>query len=129
MEIDSALTAIQTLRNELQDAKLAAANAQLKPLPGENVRNSVSPVTVNSSFVWKKNSFHLLCLSWRNVLRTWAARPSRWAPPWPSSSPVQHKETSTTQVGSAKKTTLSQCVARGVRNHSDIRRIQEVCGI
>lgn len=37
MEIDSALTAIQTLRSELQDAKLAAANTQLKPLPGESV--------------------------------------------------------------------------------------------
>lgn len=37
MEIDSALTAIQTLRSELQDAKLAAVNAQLKPLPGESV--------------------------------------------------------------------------------------------
>lgn len=38
MEIDSALTAIQTLRSELQDAKLAAASVQLKPLPGESVR-------------------------------------------------------------------------------------------
>lgn len=40
MEIDSALTAIQTLRSELQDARLAAVNAQLKPLPGESVRDS-----------------------------------------------------------------------------------------
>lgn len=63
MEIDSALTAIQTLRNELQDAKLAAANAQLKPLPGENVRNSVSPVTVNSSFVWKKKTVFIFSAS------------------------------------------------------------------
>lgn len=37
MEIDSALTAIQTLRSELQDAKMAAVNTQLKPLPGESV--------------------------------------------------------------------------------------------
>lgn len=37
MEIDSALTAIQTLRSELQDAKAAAASEQLKPLPGESV--------------------------------------------------------------------------------------------
>ena len=36
MEIDSALTAIQTLRSELQDAKMAAVNTQLKPLPGES---------------------------------------------------------------------------------------------
>ena len=40
MEIDSALTAIQTLRSELQDAKLAAVNTQLKPLPGESVRGA-----------------------------------------------------------------------------------------
>lgn len=37
MEIDSALTAIQNLRSELQDAKAAAASEQLKPLPGESV--------------------------------------------------------------------------------------------
>lgn len=43
MEIDSALTAVQTLRSELQDAKLAAANAQLKPLPGESVRDLSQP--------------------------------------------------------------------------------------
>lgn len=40
MEIDSALTAIQTLRSELQDAKMAAVNTQLKPLPGESVSDS-----------------------------------------------------------------------------------------
>lgn len=43
MEIDSALTAIQTLGSELQDAKMTAVNAQLKPLPGESVRNIVAP--------------------------------------------------------------------------------------
>lgn len=37
MEIDSALTTVQTLKNELQDAKMAAADAELKPLPGESV--------------------------------------------------------------------------------------------
>lgn len=40
MEIDSALTAVQTLRSELQDAKMAAASAQLKPLPGQSVRDA-----------------------------------------------------------------------------------------
>lgn len=39
MEIDSALTAIQDLRSELQDAKMAVVNNQLKPLPGESVSN------------------------------------------------------------------------------------------
>lgn len=37
MEIDSALIAVQTLKNELQDAKTAASEGQLKPLPGESV--------------------------------------------------------------------------------------------
>lgn len=38
MEIDSALSTVQTLKNELQDAKMAAVESQLKPLPGETVR-------------------------------------------------------------------------------------------
>uniref|UniRef100_A0A8C5UMS1 Talin 2 n=1 Tax=Microcebus murinus TaxID=30608 RepID=A0A8C5UMS1_MICMU len=37
MEIDSALNTVQTLKNELQDAKVAAVESQLKPLPGETV--------------------------------------------------------------------------------------------
>ena len=41
MEIDSALTAVQTLRNELQDAKMAAIKQQLKPLPGESVSGAL----------------------------------------------------------------------------------------
>lgn len=44
MEIDSALTAIETLRSELQDAKMAAAKVQLKPLPGESVSDPLSGV-------------------------------------------------------------------------------------
>lgn len=39
MEIDSALSTVQTLKNELQDAKMAAMESQLKPLPGETVRH------------------------------------------------------------------------------------------
>ena len=37
MEIDSALSTVQTLKSELQDAKMAAVESQLKPLPGETV--------------------------------------------------------------------------------------------
>lgn len=56
MEIDSALTAIQTLRSELQDAKLAAANTQLKPLPGESVRDVSDPRFIQRSVnLFKKN--------------------------------------------------------------------------
>lgn len=39
MEIDSALSTVQTLKSELQDAKMAAVESQLKPLPGETVRD------------------------------------------------------------------------------------------
>uniref|UniRef100_A0AAX7TQC5 I/LWEQ domain-containing protein n=1 Tax=Astatotilapia calliptera TaxID=8154 RepID=A0AAX7TQC5_ASTCA len=49
MEIDSALTAIQTLRSELQDAKMTAVNAQLKPLPGESVRNIIQDMLMLTS--------------------------------------------------------------------------------
>lgn len=38
-----------------------------------------------------------LC-SWRSVLRTWAALPSLWDPPWLSCSPVLHRAMNTTQV-------------------------------
>lgn len=100
MEIDSALTAIQNLRSELQDAKAAAAGEQLKPLPGESVMdvsalNAVSLV----SLVIKKLLFSCrFDFSWRNVLRIWAAPPRPWVRPWRSSSRAPHREMSTTQV-------------------------------
>lgn len=121
MEIDSALTAIQTLRSELQDAMLAAVNAQLKPLPGESVRSVVCFNTeiahtdylqlialrtvlrvcslIFFTFIYKTAIF--FCFSWRSVLRIWAAPLSQWGPPWLSCSPVPHKEMSTTQVSTA----------------------------
>ena len=37
LEIDSALKTVQTLKSELQDAKMSVIDAQLKPLPGETV--------------------------------------------------------------------------------------------
>uniref|UniRef100_A0A8C3Q082 Talin 2 n=1 Tax=Chrysolophus pictus TaxID=9089 RepID=A0A8C3Q082_CHRPC len=43
MEIDSALNTVQTLKSELQDAKMAAVDGQLKPLPGETVINKGCP--------------------------------------------------------------------------------------
>ena len=39
MEIDSALEVIQSLHNELQDAKVACSSDQLTPLPGESVNH------------------------------------------------------------------------------------------
>lgn len=47
MEIDSALNTVQTLKNELQDAKMAAVDGQLKPLPGETVINEGCPSFIN----------------------------------------------------------------------------------
>lgn len=37
LEIDSALKTVQTLKSELQDAKMSVIDSQLKPLPGETV--------------------------------------------------------------------------------------------
>lgn len=57
-----------------------------------------------------KFCFHLPVssrLSWRSVLRIWAARLSRWDRPWLSCSHVQRRETSTTQVGAAATHTSS----------------------
>lgn len=51
MEIDSALTAIETLRSELQDAKMAAVNDQLKPLPGESVGDYLNSDLLSYFFV------------------------------------------------------------------------------
>lgn len=37
LEIDLALKTVQTLKSELQDAKMSVIDGQLKPLPGETV--------------------------------------------------------------------------------------------
>lgn len=37
LEIDSALKTVQTLKSELQDAKMSVIDSLLKPLPGETV--------------------------------------------------------------------------------------------
>uniref|UniRef100_A0A3P8VSG0 Talin 2a n=1 Tax=Cynoglossus semilaevis TaxID=244447 RepID=A0A3P8VSG0_CYNSE len=66
MEIDSALTAIQTLRNELQDAKLAAANAQLKPLPGENLEKCAQDLGSTSKSVGSSMAQLLTCAAQGN---------------------------------------------------------------
>lgn len=38
LEIDSALSLVQSLERDLQEAKAAARDGKLKPLPGETVR-------------------------------------------------------------------------------------------
>ncbi|XP_028999549.1 talin-2a [Betta splendens] len=66
MEIDSALTAIQTLRSELQDAKLAAANAQLKPLPGESLERCAQDLGSTSKSVGSSMAQLLTCAAQGN---------------------------------------------------------------
>lgn len=65
LEIDSALKTVQTLKCELQDAKMSVIDAQLKPLPGETVSApqpilnvlSVSDVALKAACL--SPSFHL----------------------------------------------------------------------
>lgn len=105
MEIDSALTAIQTLKSELQDARLAAGNAQLKPLPGESVRKS--QLTLENKKLQFKFPLRLYFLewffSWKSALRSWAAPPSQSGPPWLSYLPALHKAMNTTRVGTVNE--------------------------
>lgn len=66
MELDSALSTVQSLKNELQDAKLAALESQLKPLPGETVRG-VRPS-------WWAGLSLLLWSCW-GIFRSWGGIP------------------------------------------------------
>ncbi|KAM3625861.1 uncharacterized protein V6R79_018790 [Siganus canaliculatus] len=66
MEIDSALTAIQTLRSELQDAKMAAANDQLKPLPGESLEKCAQDLGSTSKSVGSSMAQLLTCAAQGN---------------------------------------------------------------
>ncbi|XP_059205203.1 talin-2a [Centropristis striata] len=66
MEIDSALTAIQTLRSELQDAKQAAVNTQLKPLPGESLEKCAQDLGSTSKSVGSSMAQLLTCAAQGN---------------------------------------------------------------
>ncbi|XP_032375625.1 talin-2 [Etheostoma spectabile] len=66
MEIDSALTAIQTLRSELQDAMLAAVNDQLKPLPGESLEKCAQDLGSTSKSVGSSMAQLLTCAAQGN---------------------------------------------------------------
>uniref|UniRef100_A0A8C7ZGG4 Talin 2a n=1 Tax=Oryzias sinensis TaxID=183150 RepID=A0A8C7ZGG4_9TELE len=66
MEIDSALTAIQTLRSELQDAKLAATTTQLKPLPGESLEKCAQDLGSTSKSVGSSMAQLLTCAAQGN---------------------------------------------------------------
>uniref|UniRef100_A0AAQ4RQK7 Talin 2a n=1 Tax=Gasterosteus aculeatus aculeatus TaxID=481459 RepID=A0AAQ4RQK7_GASAC len=66
MEIDSALTAIQTLRSELQDAMLTAMNSKLKPLPGESLEKCAQDLGSTSKSVGSSMAQLLTCAAQGN---------------------------------------------------------------
>ncbi|XP_010889527.3 talin-2a isoform X1 [Esox lucius] len=66
MEIDSALTAVQTLKSELQDSKMAAVDRQLKPLPGESLEKCAQDLGSNSKSVGSSMAQLLTCAAQGN---------------------------------------------------------------
>ncbi|KAG5839675.1 hypothetical protein ANANG_G00207450 [Anguilla anguilla] len=66
MEIDSALTSVQTLKSELQDAKMAAADGQLKPLPGESLEKCAQDLGSTSKAVGSSMAQLLTCAAQGN---------------------------------------------------------------
>ncbi|TRY56697.1 hypothetical protein DNTS_012968 [Danionella cerebrum] len=66
MEIDSALIAVQTLKNELQDAKMAASEGQLKPLPGETLEKCAQDLGGTSKAVGSSMAQLLTCAAQGN---------------------------------------------------------------
>ncbi|KAM3927462.1 talin-2 isoform 1-T1 [Leptodactylus fuscus] len=66
MEIDSALNSVQTLKNELQDAKIAATDRQLKPLPGETLEKCAQDLGSTSKTVGSSMAQLLTCAAQGN---------------------------------------------------------------
>ncbi|XP_056428796.1 talin-2 isoform X2 [Hyla sarda] len=66
MEIDSALNSVQTLKNELQDAKMAATDGQLKPLPGETLEKCAQDLGSTSKTVGSSMAQLLTCAAQGN---------------------------------------------------------------
>ncbi|TSM52307.1 Talin-2 [Bagarius yarrelli] len=66
LEIDSALSTVQTLKNELQDAKMAALDAQLKPLPGDSLEKCAQDLGSTSKAVGASMAQLLTCAAQGN---------------------------------------------------------------
>uniref|UniRef100_A0A3P9ACI2 Talin 2a n=1 Tax=Esox lucius TaxID=8010 RepID=A0A3P9ACI2_ESOLU len=66
LEIDSALNAVQTLRSELQDARMAAHDGQLKPLPGESLEKCAQELGSTSKAVGSSMAQLLTCAAQGN---------------------------------------------------------------
>uniref|UniRef100_A0A673J260 Talin-2-like n=1 Tax=Sinocyclocheilus rhinocerous TaxID=307959 RepID=A0A673J260_9TELE len=66
LEIDSALSAVQTLKSELQDAKMATLEGQLKPLPGESLEKCAQDLGSTSKAVGSSMAQLLTCAAQGN---------------------------------------------------------------
>uniref|UniRef100_A0AAV2L6Y2 Talin-2 n=1 Tax=Knipowitschia caucasica TaxID=637954 RepID=A0AAV2L6Y2_KNICA len=66
LEIDSALKTVQTLKSELQDAKMSVMEAQLKPLPGETLEKCAQDLGSTSKTVGSSMAQLLTCAAQGN---------------------------------------------------------------
>ncbi|KAL2093030.1 hypothetical protein ACEWY4_010342 [Coilia grayii] len=66
LEIDSALNTVQTLKNELLDAKKSALEGQLKPLPGESLEKCAQDLGSTSKAVGSSMAQLLTCAAQGN---------------------------------------------------------------
>uniref|UniRef100_A0A8C5GHC3 Talin-2-like n=1 Tax=Gouania willdenowi TaxID=441366 RepID=A0A8C5GHC3_GOUWI len=66
LEIDSALKTVQTLKSELQDAKMSVIDAQLKPLPGETLEKCAQELGSTSKAVGSSMAQLLTCAAQGN---------------------------------------------------------------
>ncbi|XP_068595910.1 talin-2 [Brachionichthys hirsutus] len=66
LEIDSALKTVQTLKCELQDAKMSVIDAQLKPLPGETLEKCAQDLGSTSKAVGSSMAQLLTCAAQGN---------------------------------------------------------------
>ncbi|KAM9183227.1 talin-2 isoform 2-T2 [Dugong dugon] len=82
MEIDSALNTVQTLKNELQDAKMAATESQLKPLPGETLEKCAQDLGSTSKAVGSSMAQLLTCAAQGNEHYTGEAPAALQAALW-----------------------------------------------
>lgn len=101
LEIDSALGLVQSLERDLQEAKAAARDGKLKPLPGETVRVQGK---VSQGGQWSCQRCNSpACLNsapcrWRSVPRTWGTAPKLSALPSLTSWEKSPRAMRTTQV-------------------------------
>ncbi|XP_070686533.1 talin-2 [Pempheris klunzingeri] len=66
LEIDSALKTVQTLKSELQDARMSVIDGQLKPLPGETLEKCAQDLGSTSKAVGSSMAQLLTCAAQGN---------------------------------------------------------------